>query len=119
MDAFATIQAAINGTAAGGAVNISQGNFVEQLTITKSLTLTGAGQANTIIRAGNAPLPPITIGSGANTTTINPIVFVTGATTTTTMKDLSVNGLLTGGASPRTHEPRCSCRKHPWLRAGE
>ncbi len=86
--------------AAGGTVNLAAGDYTEQLTINKSLALVGAGQGNTSILAGNMPLPPVTIGSGATTTTVNPIVFVTGGSTTASVTNLTVNGLLTGGPAP-------------------
>ena len=43
------INDAIAGTDAGGTVNLLQGTYTENVTISKPLTLTGAGQANTTI----------------------------------------------------------------------
>jgi hypothetical protein len=85
--AYALTQAA----ASGDTINIAAGTFVEELTINKSVTLTGAGANTTIIKAPaaltvNAAVPP---GSGGQATTI---VFVTGATTTVTMQTLHVQG---------------------------
>jgi Right handed beta helix region len=84
---YALTQAA----ASGDTINIAAGTFVEELTINKSVTLTGAGANSTIIKAPaaltvNAAVPP---GSGGQATTI---VFVTGATTTVTMQTLHVQG---------------------------
>jgi hypothetical protein len=48
-DAFATVQGGVTGVAAGGTVNVAAGNYPEQVTISKSLTLIGAGAATTNI----------------------------------------------------------------------
>ncbi len=62
-DAFPTIQAAVNAVAAGGTVNVAAGTYIEQVSIAKSLTLTGAGAANTIIKAPtNTDLIPNSLG---------------------------------------------------------
>ena len=50
-DAFGTIQAGIDAVAAGGTVNIAAGTYTEQLTISQSVTLAGAGSSSTILQA--------------------------------------------------------------------
>jgi hypothetical protein len=48
-DAFSTVQGGVNGVAANGTVNVASGNYPEQVTVSKSLTLAGAGAATTNI----------------------------------------------------------------------
>ncbi|MDT7541848.1 MAG: hypothetical protein QOE33_1752 [Acidobacteriota bacterium] len=48
-DAFSNVQGGVNGVAANGTVNVYAGNYPEQVKISKSLTLTGAGAATTNI----------------------------------------------------------------------
>jgi parallel beta-helix repeat protein len=52
---FASIQAAVT-AATGGTVSAAAGTFTEQVSITKDLTLTGAGAASTTIKAPGTPL---------------------------------------------------------------
>ena len=42
-DAFGTVQSGVNAVAAGGTVNVAAGTYTEQITISQSLTLAGAG----------------------------------------------------------------------------
>ena len=49
--AVATITKGIELVDSGGTVNVAAGTYTEQLTIQKSLTLTGAGESTTIIEA--------------------------------------------------------------------
>ena len=74
-DAFATVQAAVNAVASGGTVNVAAGTYTEQVTITHSLTLTGAGAAGTTIQApaGLASGDEVAIASGA-------VVSISGVT---------------------------------------
>ncbi|TAG80013.1 MAG: hypothetical protein EAZ24_05450 [Burkholderiales bacterium] len=83
--AYALTQAA----ASGDTINIAAGIYEEELTITKSVSLVGAGAASTIIKAPgaltvNAAIP----GSGGQQTAI---VFVTGAVNAS-MQALHVQG---------------------------
>lgn len=48
-DAFAKIQDAISGVAAGGTVNVASGTYAEHVTLSKSLSLIGADKTTTII----------------------------------------------------------------------
>ena len=48
-DSFATIQAGVNAVTAGGTVNVAAGSYVENVTIPKALTLTGAGAASVFL----------------------------------------------------------------------
>ncbi|HEV7684333.1 MAG TPA: C25 family cysteine peptidase [Pyrinomonadaceae bacterium] len=48
-DSFATIQEGVNAVTAGGTVNVAAGNYVENVTIPKALTLTGAGAASVFV----------------------------------------------------------------------
>ncbi len=60
-DSFATVQGGIQGVITGGNVSVASGNYLEsQVNITKSVTVTGAGPATTIINGQN--LPPASTG---------------------------------------------------------
>ncbi len=48
-DSFATIQGGVDGVAASGTVNVAAGTYIENVTITKALTLTGAGEATVFL----------------------------------------------------------------------
>ncbi len=50
-DAKLTIQAAVNQVSAGGNVIVAAGTYIEQVSVNKNATLTGAGAASTIIQA--------------------------------------------------------------------
>jgi len=68
-DAFGTIQAGVTAVASGGTVDIAAGTYVEQVTITHSLTLAGAGSSDTTIQAPAdffASDDEVTIASGAS-----------------------------------------------------
>ena len=68
-DAFGTVQAGVTAVASGGTVDIAAGTYTEQVTITQSLTLDGAGAAVTTIQAPAnflASSDEITIASGAS-----------------------------------------------------
>ncbi len=85
--AYALSQAA----ASGDTINVGSGTFTEELTISKSVVLNGAGVASTIIKAPTALTtnPVVPGGSPGQQTTI---VFVTGATTVATIQNLQVQG---------------------------
>lgn len=52
--AFSTIQKGVGSVDSGGVVNVAAGTYTENITITKSLTLQGAGASNTIVDGGDA-----------------------------------------------------------------
>ncbi len=78
---YTTIQSAINAAAAGSSITICAGTFKERLTISKSLTLDGAG-ATTILDA-NKSGSAITLTGGA----------------TLTVKDMTIKNARTAGIS--------------------
>lgn len=83
--AYALSQAAVS----GDTINIAAGTYVEQLSVSKSVTLSGAGAGSTVIAAPatlaiNAAIP----GSGGDRTAI---VFVGGGVSAV-MRDLHVQG---------------------------
>lgn len=57
-DSFATVQGGVSGVTTGGNVIVASGNYIEsQVNITKSVAITGAGPATTIIDGQNLPPP--------------------------------------------------------------
>ncbi len=48
-DSFATIQGGVNGVTTSGMVNVAAGSYVENITIPKALTLTGAGETSVFV----------------------------------------------------------------------
>src|SRR6185437_4388600 len=61
-DSFATVQGGVTGVAASGTVQVAAGNYPEQVVISKSLTLVGAGAATTNITTPGTLTP----GLGGN-----------------------------------------------------
>ncbi len=51
VDAFSKIQDAIDAAGSGATIHVAAGTYVEQLSVTKHLTLVGADAATTIVRA--------------------------------------------------------------------
>jgi nitrous oxidase accessory protein NosD len=82
VDAFSVIQDAINAAGSGATIHVAAGTYVEQLSITKSLTLTGANQATTIVQSPDV--------LSACFSTKKPIICVNGADTN--INTLTVNG---------------------------
>jgi uncharacterized protein (TIGR03118 family) len=52
-DAFATIQAALNAVAFGGTVNVAAASYAENLSISRSVNLVGAGSGSTTLSGSN------------------------------------------------------------------
>ncbi len=86
VNAFATIQAGIDGVASGGTVNVMAGTYAEQLSIGESLTLSGAGTSTTFLSAPSA-------ATGGSQIAING-----GPSVSVTVSGLTISGslLLTG-----------------------
>ena len=58
-DSFATIQDGIDGVAAGGMVLVNAGDYTEQVTISKNVTVTGANTATTVLHTPTTLNPGI------------------------------------------------------------
>jgi hypothetical protein len=77
-DAFATIQAGINGVAVGGTVNVAAGTYAGNITINKSITLLGdpgdalpgPGANAPVIDGGSLPGSAFFIANGVSNVTI-------------------------------------------------
>ena len=66
IDDYCTIQAAINASIDGDVINVDAGTYTEQLTITKGITLQGAGRDITIIQSPDSNLLVINGGNWKN-----------------------------------------------------
>ncbi len=87
----ATIQAAVDAAASNDTIIIASGTYTEQVSITKSLTLQGAGQALTTIRS---------IPSLATTfSNKKPIVSIVGPDIVVNINNLTVDGRGFGNAN--------------------
>ena len=62
--AFKTVQNAVTRAVAGDTINVRAGTFTEQVSITKNLTITGAGAANTKIAVPASPVSNIPAPAG-------------------------------------------------------
>ena len=74
---YTTIQSAIDAAPAGGGIAIGAGTYAENLTIGKSLVITGAGAASTIIDGGGQG-SVVTVLAGANVSLQN-VTLTNGA----------------------------------------
>ena len=92
---FTTIQDAVDAAADGDTVNIDPGVFVEQVTVTKAITLQGAGIDQTIVKS---PVSDSLLQSGGNWKDLkNRDIFAligikTDTTSLVTIKNLTVDG---------------------------
>jgi len=89
------IQNAITAASPGDTINIAAGTYPEQLTITKSLSLIGAG-ASTIIEPTALPA---SITRFHDSTAFTPIISVSGATSVN-IENLEVNGAGVAASNP-------------------
>ena len=108
-DAFGTVQAGVTAVASGGTVHIAAGTYTEQVTITQSLTLDGAGAVATTIQAPVnffASSDEVAIASGTSVG-MSGFTVASGASTgvgiadeggTLSATDIGVNGFATGVA---------------------
>ncbi|MBC7265227.1 MAG: right-handed parallel beta-helix repeat-containing protein [Chloroflexi bacterium] len=94
-DAFAKIQDGINAVASGGTVHVAAGTYVEQVEVTKNLTLQGVG-SSTVIQSPDALSKYFTTGSNNN----KPVVYVHDADNVT-IQNLMVDGAGKGNANYR------------------
>lgn len=76
----ATVQHAVDIACVGATINVAAGNYPEQVSITKSLTVVGAGKAVTTIQA------PASLPAAGD------IVTISGASTNVEISDLTVAG---------------------------
>ncbi len=79
-DALATIQAAVDQVDVGGTVHVAAGNYNENVTINKQLTLDGAGVDDTIIQPSSPGITITTGGTSAISRMVISNLTVTGAT---------------------------------------
>jgi hypothetical protein len=93
-NAFNTIQAGVNAVAAGGTVHVAAGTFVEQVEITKDITVQGAGPTTIIQSPATLPLSYTT--SAQN----KPVVYVHD-TANAVVENLVVDGNGMGNANYR------------------
>ncbi len=94
---FATIQSALDDadTQDGHTITVAAGTYVEQLNVTKSVTIDGAGVGQTVI------LSPVTLTLSYTTTNVNkPVVFIHD-TADAELRELTVDGGGRGNANYR------------------
>jgi hypothetical protein len=74
-----SIQAAVNQVSAGGTVNVAAGTYPENVTISKQLTLTGAGNTTIVQPTVNGPAISIAAGGSLGTPLVISYLETTGA----------------------------------------
>jgi hypothetical protein len=86
-----SIQTAVNAALAGGTVNVDHGTYVEELDITKNLTLTGTdGSGTTFINA------PVTVSTHTRNLE-SPRILVAVESATVTISGFTIDGLKRAG----------------------
>jgi parallel beta-helix repeat protein len=88
-----TISYALTRTPAGGTVNVAAGTYNEQLTITRGVTISGAGATKTIID----PTALSSSDTDSDSSSLENAIIDVNGTTGVNLKGLGVNGT---GASP-------------------
>ena len=91
------INNAIAGTDVGGTVNLLQGTYIETVTISKSLTLTGAGQAG----PGATTIIPDVSGVGGASGTLSGTTMILINADNVTVQNVTVDGDNPGPTSGR------------------
>ena len=99
-DAFATVQGGANAVASGGIEYVAAGTYSEQVSITKSLTLSGAGSSIVTIQ------PPANVNSG------DEVSIASGYS-------VSISGVTVKGGSQHGRHRRQRRRAHGHRRRGQ
>jgi pectin methylesterase-like acyl-CoA thioesterase len=86
---FSSVQAAVDAAAEGDTVSIGGGTYTEAVSITKSISLAGAGRAATVLD-GQHTLRPLTISAGV-------VVAITDLTITRGMTTARGGGIANAG----------------------
>ena len=96
LNVFPTVQDGVNGASAGATVSIAAGTYTEQVIVGRSLTLSGADEATTIIKSPATTLTALaTVQS--NGQTLKPVV--SDDSHDLTLKNLTVDGDGQGNAN--------------------
>lgn len=83
---YPTIQAAVNAAQPGDEIVVAAGTYAEQVVIGKNLTLTGAGQGETVI------LAPFFMPFTTHQAAYNAVIHLARPATSVTIRDLTVDG---------------------------
>ena len=89
-----TISYALTQTPTGGTVSVAAGTYAEQVTITKNVTIVGAGSSKTIIEPSTLPLSDTDTDGGS---ALYYIVDVAPGVKSANLENLSVNGSAASG----------------------
>ena len=105
-DAKRTIQAAVNQVSSGGTVHVAAGTYAENVDVTKSVTIQGAGQGSTIVEpAVSGPAPtgcgasPLCVGGSSVFLVAADTVHITGLTVEGANPSLALSGVIRGGVA--------------------
>ena len=89
-DNYTTIQEGVNGALTGGTVQVASGNYDEDVTINKTLTVIGAGSANTTV-SGPIGGPVSTFTIAANNVDLSGFTITRDGNNTTDWNDPGTN----------------------------